>query len=110
MGSCRLNSPPRDLCIFLRSVLKDAAQAVPEAERTTSLMACLAEKILTLAANGTTDAADLRRMALSSVREACDSCSGCAGLHGSRRTRVHQPIALDQGGRGRRHAATSIGS
>lgn len=53
MGSSKLNSPTRDLCTVLRGVLKDAAQAVPKTEWTSSVMACLAEKILTLAANGT---------------------------------------------------------
>ena len=46
MASAKLTSPPTDLCALLRGVLKDAAQTVPEAERTSSVMACLAEKIL----------------------------------------------------------------
>ena len=36
----------------LRGILADAAETLPEAKRTPSLMACLAEKILTLAADG----------------------------------------------------------
>ena len=45
---------------LLRGVLADAAQAVPEAERTPSLMACLAENILTLTADGVADPVRLR--------------------------------------------------
>ncbi len=90
MGSASLNSPPSDLCALLRGVLKDAAQTVPEAERTSSVMACLAEKILTLAANGVTDPISLRRIALQRVQECCNSCCGCEGLQLARHSR---PVA-----------------
>jgi hypothetical protein len=80
MNFANLNSPPEGLCALLRGVLKDAAQTVPEAKRTPSVMACLAEKILTLAANGTTDPISLRRIALERLQESCKDCCGCEGL------------------------------
>lgn len=80
MVSAKWNSPPPDLCALLRGVLKDAARTVPESERTSSVMACLAEKILTLAAEGATDPINLRRVALERVRRSCSACHGCGGL------------------------------
>ncbi len=80
MGSANLNSPSPALCALLRGVLKDAAQTVPEVARTSSVMACLAEKILTLGANGATDPISLRRVALETVRKSCGDCCGCEGL------------------------------
>ncbi len=71
---------------LLRGVLADAAQAVPEAERTPSLMACLAENILTLAADGEADAVRLRSAALERMQQSCPACHGCAGFQVERHT------------------------
>jgi len=68
----------------LRGVLSDAAKTVPEAKRTPSLMACLAEKILALAADGQENPIDLRRRAIEKVRESCPDCCACHGLQAAR--------------------------
>ena len=64
----------------LRGVLADATKTVPEAKRTPSLMACLAEKILASAADGHENPIDLRRRAIAKVRESCPDCRACHGL------------------------------
>jgi len=69
---------------ILRGVLADAAKMVPEARRTPSLMACLAEKILTLAADGQENPINLRRLAIERVRESCPGCRACDGLQAAR--------------------------
>ena len=86
MSHVKLKSAPTDLCAVLRGVLEDAAQTVPEAQRTSSLMACLAEKILSLAADGETDVINLRRFAIKRVQDSCAACGGCEGLHPVRRS------------------------
>jgi len=86
MSHAKLRSSPTDLCAVLRGVLEDAAQTVPEAQRTPSLMACLAEKILSLAAEGETDVINLRRFAIKRVQDSCAACGGCEGLHPVRRS------------------------
>ena len=80
MDFAKQTSPSAELCTLLRGVLKDAAQTLPEAERTSSVMACLAEKILTLACDPAPEPTSLRRIALETVRRSCDTCCGCAGL------------------------------
>ena len=93
MASAKLNSPPTDLCGLLRGVLKDAAQTVPEAERTSSVMACLAEKILTLATDGATDPISLSRIALEAVQRSCSACCGCEGLRLPHHRRLRPPTS-----------------
>lgn len=68
----------------LRGVLADAAKALPEANRNPSLMACLAEKILILAASGQENPINLRRIAMERVRESCPDCRACDGLRSCR--------------------------
>ncbi len=68
----------------LRGVLADAAKMAPEAKRTPSVMACLAEKILSLAADGQENPIDLRRLAIERVLESCPSCRACHGLQAAR--------------------------
>ena len=80
MAPANLASLPAGHFAILRGVLEKAVQTVPEAERTSSVMACLAEKILTLAANGETDPISLKHIALERVRESCGGCCGCEGL------------------------------
>lgn len=63
----------------LRRVLDDAVQMVPEPARTSSLKACLAEKILNLAAGGETNPKTLTRLAVRLIQDSCPSCSGCEG-------------------------------
>ncbi|MGY3389867.1 hypothetical protein ACVWW6_002458 [Bradyrhizobium sp. USDA 3311] len=64
----------------LRGILADAAETLPEARRTPSLMACLAEKILILAADGQKNPIDLRRVAIKRVQDSCPDCRACDGL------------------------------
>ena len=65
----------------LKGVLQRVAQTLPSAERTPPVMACLAEKILVLAANGETNPANLGRNAFDEVLNSCPACRGCAGVH-----------------------------
>jgi len=64
----------------LRGILAHAAKTVPEAQRTPSVMACLAEKILASAADGQENPINLRRRAIEKVRESCPDCRACHGL------------------------------
>ncbi|MEY9364142.1 hypothetical protein ABH994_006863 [Bradyrhizobium yuanmingense] len=64
----------------LRGVLADAAKTIPEAKRTPSLMACLAERILASAADGQENPINLGRRAIEKVRESCPDCHACHGL------------------------------
>ncbi|MGY3146643.1 hypothetical protein ACVWYQ_003642 [Bradyrhizobium sp. USDA 3397] len=65
------------LYAVLRGALDDAVRMVPEAKRTSSLKACLAEKILTLAARGEKNPTILTRLAVLKVQESCQNCYGC---------------------------------
>lgn len=71
----------------LRGVLDDAVQMVPEAMRTSSLKACLAEKVLRASAGGETNPTVLTRLAVRLVQESCPSCSGCEGWRPARHSR-----------------------
>ena len=64
----------------LRGALEKAIEALPEVERTSAIKACLADKILTLAATGETGSINLGQIALEKVRESCGECRGCEGL------------------------------
>lgn len=77
-------SPQTKLCAVLRGVLEDAVRIVPEAKRTSSLKACLAQTILTLAAGGELDPAILTRLAVRTVQESCRHCYGCEGWQPTR--------------------------
>lgn len=73
-------TPKTKLCALLRGVLDDAIGMVPEANRSSSLKACLAEKVLALAAQGHLDPTDptvLTRLALRTLQESCCTCYGC---------------------------------
>jgi hypothetical protein len=65
----------------LQGVLMDAAKAVPETKRTPSFMACLAQKILTVAAHGEQEPARIRAVALERLWESCPRCRACESLH-----------------------------
>ncbi len=80
MSPVTLNQPRADRCTILRDVLRNAARTVPGPKRTPPLLACLAEKILTLAADGELDPARLPRLAIDRVQESCPGCRGCDGL------------------------------
>lgn len=69
-----------NLRTLLRRVLDDAVQMLPEPTRTSSLKACLAEKILILAAGGERRPKILARLAVRQIQDSCPSCSGCEGL------------------------------
>lgn len=90
MSVPKLNSPQADRYTTLRGVLVDAAQMVPKPDRTSSLMACLAEKILTLAASGEEDPTNLRRLALERVQKSCPGCRGCGGLQPNLHSKTNQ--------------------
>lgn len=72
-------SAQNKVCAELRGVLEHAVRIVPEARRTSSLKACLAEKVLTLAAGGESDPTILARVAVRTMQESCRSCYGCEG-------------------------------
>ncbi|MFB9262240.1 hypothetical protein ACFFWD_03500 [Bradyrhizobium erythrophlei] len=72
-------SPQTTLYPVLKGALDDAVRMVPEAKRTSSLKACLAEKVLTLAAGGETNPTILTRLAVLTVQDSCHSCYGCEG-------------------------------
>lgn len=65
------------LCALLRGVLDDAVELVPEAKRTSSLKACLAETVLVLAAAGHSDPTVLAQLAVRTMQESCRDCYGC---------------------------------
>jgi hypothetical protein len=64
----------------LRGALDKAIETLPALERTSAIKACLADKILTLAAAGETDSINLGQIAMERVRESCGECRGCEGL------------------------------
>ena len=68
----------------LRGILAHAAKTVPEAQRTPSVMACLAEKILASAADGQENPINLGRVAIKRVQESCSGCRACHGLQAAR--------------------------
>lgn len=90
MAPGKLELPQANSRAVLRGVLADAAKTVPEAKRTPSLMACLAEKILTLAADGQENPSNLRRLAVERVLESCPGCRACEGLQAARNS-GHSP-------------------
>ncbi len=94
MAPAKLASPSPGHFAVLRIVLENAAQTVPEAARTPSVMACLAEKILALAARGETDPVSLERLALETMRRSCEACYGCEGLQPQRRRRASSDAAV----------------
>jgi hypothetical protein len=65
---------------LLKGALEKAVEALPKVERTSAIKACLADKILTLAATGETDSINLGQIALERVRASCGKCRGCDGL------------------------------
>jgi hypothetical protein len=80
MTAAQFKSPSPQHFTLLTGVLQDAAKTLPEAERTSSVMACVAEKLLALASKGETNPVSLRRIALETVLESCGACRGCNGL------------------------------
>ena len=68
----------------LRDILADVVESLPEAKRTPSLMACLAEKILTPAADGQEGSINLRRVAIKRLVDCCPYCRACDGLQSAR--------------------------
>lgn len=71
--------PQTKLHAVLKGALEDAVRMVPEAKRTSSLKACLAEKVLTLAARGERNPTILTRLAVLTVQKSCHGCYGCEG-------------------------------
>lgn len=69
--------PQTKLHAVLKGALEDAVRMVPEARRTSSLKACLAEKVLTLAARGESNPTILTRLAVLTLQKSCHGCYGC---------------------------------
>lgn len=80
MADLKLRTMPTGHCMLLRGALDEAIRSLSEIERTPAVKACLADKLLTLAASGEIDPARLSEIALARVREACAGCGGCEGI------------------------------
>lgn len=87
MTEAKLRTLPFGHLVLLRNALDEAVASLPEIERTSSVKACLAEKLLTLAAAGEVEAVRLSDGALDSLKEACASCHGCGGVNPPSRQR-----------------------
>lgn len=78
LGLRMTRSPPQtELYAVLRGALEDAVRMVPEVKRSSSLKACLAEKMLILAARGERNPSILSRLAVLTVQDSCHDCYGC---------------------------------
>ena len=66
--------------VVLRGALDDAVRSLSKIERTPAVKACLADKLLTLAASGEIDPVRLGKAALIEVQGSCATCKGCEGI------------------------------
>lgn len=73
------SSSQTELHLVLRGALEDAIKVVPEVKRTSSLKACLAEKVVVIAARGERNPAILSRLAVKTMQQTCQDCYGCEG-------------------------------
>ena len=80
MAAVKLRTLPSGHLALLRAALDEAIWLLPEIERIPAIKACLADKILALAASGETEALKLSEVALLRVRESCANCNGCEGV------------------------------
>ena len=80
MADVKLRTMPAGHFMFLRGALDEAIRSLSAIERTPAVKACLADKLLTLAASGEIDPVRLSEIALLRVRESCAGCRGCEGV------------------------------
>lgn len=80
MAEVKLRTLPSGHIVFLRGALDEAILSLPETTRTPAVKACLADKLLALAASGEIEAVKLSEAALIRVRESCANCEGCEGV------------------------------
>lgn len=80
MADVKLRTLPSGHLVLLRGALDEAIASLPKIERTPAVKACLADKLLTLAAGGQIEAVKLGEAALLRVRESCANCNGCEGV------------------------------
>lgn len=66
--------------VVLRGALDEAVRSLSKIERTPAVKACLADKLLRLAASGEIDPVRLSKAALIGVQESCATCRGCEGV------------------------------
>lgn len=80
MTDVKLRTLPAGHIVLLRGALNEAVASLSKIERTPAVKACLADNLLTLAASGEVEAAQLSEVALVRVRKSCPSCRGCEGI------------------------------
>ena len=80
MTDVTLRTWPVGHFVVLRGALAEAVRSLSRIERTPAVKACLAEKLLTLAASGEIDPVRLGNAALIEVQGTCATCKGCEGI------------------------------
>lgn len=80
MADVKLRTLPAGHFVLLRGALDEAIGSLSEIERTPAVKACLADKLLTLAASGEINPVRLGEVALARVRRSCALCRGCEGV------------------------------
>jgi hypothetical protein len=80
MADVKLRTLPAGHLVLLRGALDEAIGSLSEIERTPAVKACLADKLLTLAASGEIESVRLSEIALVRVRRSCALCRGCEGV------------------------------
>jgi hypothetical protein len=66
--------------VQMRGALDQLIQGLPKAHQIPAIKACLAQKILVLAAGGECNLRELQQRSLQEVRYNCLNCMGCEGL------------------------------
>ena|SRR5579864_3490179 len=80
MTDVTLRTWPIGHLAVLRGALDEAVRSLSKIERTPAVKACLADKLLTLAASGEIDPVRLSKAALIGVHGSCATCRGCEGV------------------------------
>jgi hypothetical protein len=80
MADVKLRTLPAGHVVLLRGALDEAIRSLLEIERTPAVKACLADRLLTLAASGEIETVRLSEVALVRVRRSCALCRGCEGI------------------------------
>lgn len=80
MTDVMLRTWPVGHLVILRGALDEAVRSLSKIERTPAVKACLADKLLTLAASGEIDPVRLSKAALNGVQGSCATCRGCDGI------------------------------
>jgi hypothetical protein len=66
--------------VQMRGALDQLIQTLPKAHQIPAIKACLAQKIIVLAAGGECNLRELQQRSLQEVRDNCVKCMGCEGL------------------------------